>query len=59
MLPAFVHAGLGEWDESLEWIERAIDARDPHVVPIKSMFMVDPIRDDPRFKNLLVKMKLA
>jgi len=26
--------GLGEFDEALVWIERAIDDRDPMIIPI-------------------------
>lgn len=54
-----VHGGLGDWDVALEWMDRAIEARDPLIVPIKSYPCLDPIRHDPRFRTLLAKMNLA
>jgi TolB-like protein/tetratricopeptide (TPR) repeat protein len=56
---ALVHIGLGDWDAALEWMDRAIEARDPIIMPIKSFAFLDPIRQDPRFAALLRKMNLA
>jgi serine/threonine-protein kinase len=56
---AMVYIGLGDWDAALEWMDRAIEARDPIIMPIKSFPFLDPIRDDPRFVALLAKMNLA
>jgi hypothetical protein len=39
-------------------MDRAIEERDPIIVPIKSYPFFDPIRSDPRFAALLRKMKL-
>jgi len=55
---AFGYVGLGDWDDALQWLDRAIDERDPIVMPIKSYSFLDPIRDDPRFHRLLEKMNL-
>ena len=39
-------------------MDRAIEARDPMMTPIKSYSFLDPIRNDPRFATLLRKMNL-
>lgn len=56
---AWIHLGLGEIDDAFVWMDRAIDARDPMMVPIKSYCFLDPLRPDPRFTALLRKMNLA
>jgi serine/threonine-protein kinase len=56
---ASVHVGLGDIDAAFEWLDRAIDARDPLIMPIKSFPYLDPLRGDPRFTALLRKMNLA
>jgi serine/threonine-protein kinase len=50
--------GVGDWDSAFEWMDRAIDARDPIIMPIKSFPFLDPVRDDARFQALLRKMHL-
>jgi TolB-like protein/Flp pilus assembly protein TadD len=56
---AWIHLGLGEIDNTFEWLDRAVEARDQLVMPIKSYAILDPIRADPRFLALLHKMHLA
>jgi hypothetical protein len=41
-----------------EWLDRAVDARDQFMMPIKSYAFFNPIRADPRFLALLRKMHL-
>jgi hypothetical protein len=55
---AWVHLGLRDVDCVFEWLDRAVDARDQFLMPIKTYVFLDPIRDDPRFAALLRKMKL-
>jgi TolB-like protein len=55
---AWAHLGLGEIDEAFVWMDRAIDAPDRHIEPIKTWPFLDPLRDDPRFHALLRKMNL-
>jgi hypothetical protein len=55
---AWVHIGLGESDAAFEWLDRAIDARDPHVLhlPVKPHY--DSLRRDARFGALMSKLRL-
>jgi hypothetical protein len=55
---ALCHVGLGNRDEAFQWLDAAIDARDPIVMPIKTLPFLDPLRGDPRFQGLLRKMRL-
>lgn len=50
---------MGEIDEAFSWLDRAIDDRDPMIVPIKTYPILDPIRQDERFRALLGKMHLG
>ena len=54
----WIHAGLGEYDEALKWIDRAIEDRDSFIIPIKTYPCLDPLRSDPRFPALVRKMNL-
>jgi hypothetical protein len=55
---AWIHLGLGEIDEFFVWMDRAVDARDHIIMPIKTYRFLDPIRRDPRYGALLHKMNL-
>ena len=55
---AWIHLGLGNVDDAFAWMERAIDARDPMMMPIKAYPFFDPLRCDPRYRALLRKMNL-
>jgi adenylate cyclase len=56
---ALVHGGLGEWDESLEWIVRAVEERDPVIVTsLKTAPAYDSLRSHPAYHTLLRKMNL-
>ncbi len=56
---AISHAGLGNWDSAFTWWNRAIDVRDPLIVPIKNLPIFDPVRNDPRYPPMLRRMNLA
>jgi TolB-like protein/Flp pilus assembly protein TadD len=55
---AWVYLGLRDLDRAFEWLDRAVDAHDQLMMPIKSYVFFDPIRNDPRFHALLRKMRL-
>lgn len=50
---ALVHAGLGEQDDSLEWLSRSFDVRDVHLIFLPIDPKWDPLRADQRFSALL------
>lgn len=52
---AWIHLGLGDIDSAFEWLDRAIDARDQLMMPIKSYPIFDPIRPDPRFAGFCAR----
>jgi eukaryotic-like serine/threonine-protein kinase len=56
---ALGHTGLNEWDAAFDWWNRAIDVRDPLVMPVKSYLFFDPVRGDPRYSAILHLMNLT
>jgi TolB-like protein len=55
---AFAYVGLGD-DRAFEWLDKAIDSRNPVVTHLPSMPLYDDIRRDRRFQTLLAKIHLA
>jgi TolB-like protein/Tfp pilus assembly protein PilF len=55
---AWAYMGVGD-ERVFEWLEKAIDARDPGVMYMPGLPIYDGIRGDPRFRALLAKMGLA
>ena len=49
---ALVYAGLGKKDEAFQWLDEAYKVRDKGLTYIKIDPCLDPLRSDPRFKNL-------
>jgi TolB-like protein/DNA-binding winged helix-turn-helix (wHTH) protein/Tfp pilus assembly protein PilF len=49
---ALVHAGLGENDRALAWLEKAYQEQDQRVVSIMADPVLDNLRSEPRFKDL-------
>jgi serine/threonine-protein kinase len=56
---AYLHAGLGEDEAALDWLERACEQRAGGVFGIKGSFLFAHLRAHPRFQALLRKMNLA
>jgi len=56
---ALGHVGLEDWDAAFHWWDRAVEIRDPLVVPIKTFPFFDPVRGDPRYRALLRRMNLS
>jgi serine/threonine-protein kinase len=56
---AWAHSGVGELDESLEWIAKSIEEREPTVVTaLRSAPVFDRLRSHPAYQALLRKMNL-
>jgi tetratricopeptide (TPR) repeat protein len=52
---ALVHAGLGERDAVFEWLDRAFDVHDVHLIYLPVDPKWDPYRSNPRFEALLMR----
>lgn len=53
---ALVYVGLGERGPAFAWLEKAYRARDSDMTTVKVLPDLDPLRDDPRFQDLLRRM---
>ena len=56
---AAIYVGLGESEPAFAWLERAYVERDAWLVWLKVDPVLDPIRHDPRFHDLLRRVGLA
>ncbi len=65
---AGLYAEAGRTDEALTWLERAVEARDPHVIFVQSRGMSPTLpwktswyhlRSNPRFETILEKVGLV
>jgi TolB-like protein/Tfp pilus assembly protein PilF len=54
---AQVYIGLGEKDRAFEWLKKAVEEGDAHVL-LRAEPLYDLLRPDPRFAELLEQMKL-
>ncbi len=54
----YVHAGLGERDLALDWLERAFEERSGAIYGIKTSFLLTTLHGHPRFTALLRRMNL-
>ena len=52
-----VYVGLGDIDTAFEWLERSVEEHGSFWA-YQSDFEIDPLRDDPRFTDLLLRMNL-
>ena len=56
---AEIYAELGRKDEAFEWLEKAYQERAIHFVDLKVDPVLDPLRSDPRFADLLRRAHLT
>jgi hypothetical protein len=52
---ALVHGGLGDREAVMEWLAKAYDTRDVHLIYLPVDPKWDPYRADPRFHALLTR----
>ena len=56
---ALIYMGLGDKDQAFEWFNKTIDEDPYRIAFIKTNPRFDSLRSDPRFADLLRRMKLA
>jgi tetratricopeptide (TPR) repeat protein len=54
---AALHVALGNTDEALEWLEKARQERNFGMIYFRHDSWSDPLRSDPRFDDLIQRMK--
>jgi hypothetical protein len=55
---ALVHAGLGDRDQALAWLEKAYVERSDYMPYLSREPMLDGLRSDPRFAALVRRVAL-
>jgi len=55
---AAIHAGLGETDRALGWLDKSLTRHDPETMILPADPRLDSLRGDPRFHALLRRMGL-
>ncbi len=56
---ATIYAGLGENDKAFEFLEKAYSEKSFDILSLKSDLLLDNLRRDPRFQNLLHRVRLT
>ena len=56
---AYVHTGLGQQEQALDWLERAYRERAGGIWGMKGSFLFRSLRPHPRFQALLRRMNLG
>jgi eukaryotic-like serine/threonine-protein kinase len=55
---ALLYADLGSKDEAFKWLDTAYREHDFNLISLKTDFLLDPLRADPRFAELVRKVGL-
>jgi TolB-like protein/tetratricopeptide (TPR) repeat protein len=55
---AAIHSGLGEKSAALDWLDKAYKERNDRLVYLAVDPIADPLRSEPRFRNLLTHIGL-
>jgi TolB-like protein/tetratricopeptide (TPR) repeat protein len=54
---ATIYAQWGNTPKALEWLESALQLRDPQLINLKTAPLLDPLRLEPRFKDIERELK--
>ena len=52
-----MHIALGNAERALDWVERAVDERRGWAAYLRVHPILDPVRNEPRFAQLVERMK--
>jgi hypothetical protein len=55
---AQLYADLGMKDQAFKWLDTAYQERDFNLIGLNTDFLLDPLRSDPRFPELVRKLGL-
>jgi tetratricopeptide (TPR) repeat protein len=50
---AWIYIGLADWEQAFTWMQRACDQRVPRLLELRSEPLYDPLRLDPRYRDLI------
>jgi hypothetical protein len=53
---ANVYIGLSDQNQALDWLQQAYEGRDESMTYLRTEPILDPLRSNPRFQELLRKM---
>jgi tetratricopeptide (TPR) repeat protein len=56
---ATVYVGLGDAEKTLDWIERTVEDRRGWAAYLRVHPILDPVREEPRFKAIVQRMKFG
>jgi hypothetical protein len=48
-----------DYDRTIDWLEKAFEARDPNLPYVGYSPLYDPLRSDPRFQDLVRRLGLS
>ena len=58
LLIAYVYEGLGQTDQALDWLEKAVEERDGWLINLNSFPRFESLRNEARFKDILHRLRL-
>ncbi len=56
---AGIYTGLGDKDSAFQWLDKAVNEHNDRLIYLKVDPIADPLRSDPRFKNLMTRIHMA
>ena len=53
-----IYAQWGRIDEALRWLQAAYDHHDANLIDMRAIWLYDPLRDTPQFKEIERRLNL-